>query len=95
MAALVKGLSGSATFRSPAGSWVMRCRISGGGRRCRMLGRRRSLKQRSCAVRDRTLEDWLDALGVTAAKAKAGIPCPLCGGRTASTSSAERGGRPS
>ena len=28
----------------------------------------------------RTLEDWLDALGVTAAKAKAGIPCPLCGG---------------
>ena len=24
MAALVKGLSGSATFRSPAGSWVMR-----------------------------------------------------------------------
>ena len=31
-------------------------------------------------MRDRTLEDWLDALGVTAAKAKAGIPCPLCGG---------------
>ena len=51
MAALVKGLSGSATFRIPAGSWVMRGRISGGGRRCRMLGRRRNLKQRSCAVR--------------------------------------------
>ena len=31
-------------------------------------------------MRDRTLEEWHDALGVTAAKAKAGIPCPLCGG---------------
>ena len=80
MAALVKGLSGSATFRSPAGSWAMLSRISGGGRRCRVLGRRLSLKHGRCAVRDRTLEDWLDALGVTAAKAKAGIPCPLCGG---------------
>ena len=27
-----------------------------------------------------TLEDWLAALGVTAAKAKRGIPCPSCGG---------------
>ena len=80
MAALVKGLSGSATFRSPAGSWAMLSRISGGGRRCRVLGRRLSLKHGRCAVRDRTLEDWFDALGVTAAKAKAGIPCPLCGG---------------
>ena len=81
MAALVKGLSGSATFRLRAGSWVMRGRITGGGRRCRMLGRRLSLKHGSCAVRDRTLEDWLDALRVKTAKAKAGIPCPLCGGR--------------
>ena len=32
-------------------------------------------------MRDRTLEDWLDSLGVTAAKAKKGMPCPLCGGR--------------
>ena len=80
MAALVKGLSGSATVRSPAGSWAMRCRISGGGRRGRVLGRRLSLKHRICAVRDRTLEDWLDALGVTAAKAKRGMPCPSCGG---------------
>ena len=80
MAALVKGLSGSATFRSPAGSWVMRCRISGGGRPYRMLGRRLNWKPRSCAVRDRTLEDWLDALRVKTAKAKSGIPCPLCGG---------------
>ena len=79
MVALVKGLSGSATVRSPAGSWAMRGRISGGGRRCRVLGRRLSLKHRSCAVRDRTLEEWHDALGVTAAKAKRGMPCPLCG----------------
>ena len=31
-------------------------------------------------MRDRTLEDWLDALRVKTAKAKSGIPCPLCGG---------------
>lgn len=27
-----------------------------------------------------TLDDWLSALGVTAAQAKRGIPCPACGG---------------
>ena len=29
-------------------------------------------------MRDRTLEDWLDALRVKTAKAKRGMPCPLC-----------------
>ena len=51
MVALVKGISGSATFRSPAGSWAMRVAYASdsmvalvkGGRRCRMLGRRRGV----------------------------------------------------
>ena len=47
-------------------------------------------------MRDRTLEDWLDALGVTAAKAKSReFPARCVVEMTASTSSAERGGRPS